>query len=331
MSRHLPRMRPVLLLGVSLLTVSCADGPVEVDVPGPANAPTLSGGRVDGIVGRAPNPNSGMAFCDLAFRTPTGQFRVRTMPVRLSSEAFAGANGTVRFAYIGWNAAQTEPSTLAVCEVPGTEPALKQIAATFAARKVVGDHPNARLARGSTPAPAAALEDDVLLYEGDAGACEIECVCEEPDCGGGGGSEWEGPDPGGYDELSFDEQALFVEGPITLPLVITCNSRIDHIHMSTHVPGNLNVIASTSCSQPISQSVIAELQRQSCFWIFCWWSTRGYGLDGGVQALVRAPAPAPCQSGWWRGRGTHLMSFGVNYSPMSATRGTYTYARVNWC
>jgi hypothetical protein len=337
MSRLRARFRPAVLVTSFLLTVSCADGPVEVAVPDSASASALAigaGGRADDIVRRPPNPNSCIAFCNLAFQTPIGQFRMRTMPVRLSSEAFTGGAGTLRFAYIGWNAARTAPSALAVCEIPGSEVALEEIAAIFGAREVVGDHANARLT-GPATAPAATASADVVLYEGDAGGCDptmITCVCEDLSCGEDGGSEWEGPDPGGYDEPTWDEQAIVVEEPIVLPSVITCNSRIDNIHMSTHAPGDLNVIASTSCSQPISQSVISESQRQSCFWIFFWWSTRGPGgFDGGVKSLVRAPAPALCQTGWWRGRGTHLMSFGLGYTPMSATRGTVTYARVNWC
>jgi hypothetical protein len=189
------------------------------------------------------------------------------------------------------------------------------------------------------------MSADAALYEGDAAMCDptmIVCECTDPydpNCGADGGGEWEGPDPGGYEEPGSDEYVtpdgsyfiIDADGAAVLPPVITCSYRIDNIHPSTHVPGTLNVIASTSCSQAISQSVWTSIQRQACFWIFCWWSTRGNGFDAGIKALVRAPAPAPCQKGWWRGTGTHDMFFGLGYWPIRTTRTTNTYLRVSFC
>lgn len=348
MSSAFARGRLARLMAPALVLAACSDGPERIAAPATTDAPALSA-VVQGLTNRepgttAPNASAGIVFCDLAFRNAAGKLRVRTVPVKLSPALFTADGATRRFACVGWNAGHKDPSALAVCEIPRTSAALEHLAAVFGARKVNGDRPNVRLA-SPTAAQSLATSADVALYEGEAAMCDpsmIQCECTDPydtNCGGDGGGEWEGPDPGGYEAPGGDEYAtpdggyylIDSGGAAVLAPGISCSGRIDNIHRSTHVPGALNVIASTSCSTPISQSVWTSIQRQSCFWIFCWWSTRGNGFDGGIVALVRAPAPAPCQTGWWRGTGRHEMFFGLNYWPPRATSNTYTSARVSWC
>jgi len=302
----------------------------------PAKPPSEPGTRL-------PDAKAGLVICDLAVHSHSGGYRVSTVPVHAPRAIFGGdTSATRRFAFVAWEQNGTDPARVLVCRIPATALALEYFKNQFIPQFQSAGRPRAYLSKLNPDLSAAAVQD-VVLYEGnDYAPCTPEMlICDCPNGPGtcpDNGQEWEGPppavegDPAASDVLTPDGTVVDANG--AGPAIINCNSRIDNIHFSSHVPGTLNVVANTTCTFPMGINVSVTLSKQSCIWFFCWMTTKGSGVGGNLLASASsatANAAAPCEKGHWRGASTHYMIPPLGYFPPTTIKNVYTYAYVGWC
>ncbi|HEX6746493.1 MAG TPA: hypothetical protein VF092_04195 [Longimicrobium sp.] len=325
---------------VALLMAGCADAPRRLTGPESAELPGARG---------APSTNTAIVACKLAVRMPSGSYRTKELTVRAPRHIADPAGKTVTHGYREWVTGLPDPVRLVMCEVPATPAAEEWFRTVFPGvqASVAGSAPGARSPLATLVTAADAFTTSpAVVYDGLGRRAMVECEPYEQlavDCSGGdtGGGEWEGPPPPDEEpgdaaiDASGDPVAAMAEGAegggAAAAIPITCAGQTDNPHRSTHVPGMVNVIGRTTCSAPIPISVSVALQRQSCVWIFCWWSSRASGYNATTGTFVQANAASFCQTGYWRGRSTHSATPGFGYWPPSATWSTARTSYISYC
>jgi hypothetical protein len=283
----------------ALVLTACADASHRPATPTAPSSVVASSSMSSG----RPDAATGLVFCALAVRSPSGRYRTKTVPVHVPREIFRASGRTVIFGIRGWIAGSPDPVRLAQCEIPDTVAAAEWFKRAFG----VGRGPIAASAAQAGSASAfststANTDDGVTIYD-VAGDCDpyaivdYDCGCVDGSCDGweDGGEEWEGPPP------SEPEQPEFTLDAGT----ISCWGQTDYPHRSSTVPSNANVHARTGCPVLLPISVTLSLQRWSCFWVICWWSTVGSNYAENVAFQVGTNAAGVCKRGWYRGRAYH--------------------------
>jgi hypothetical protein len=340
---HSWRLAALSTFAGALLLASCSDFPAH------PTAPTVAGSGFETLNPAGDPPDAaGIVLCDLAVRNPAGQYRTRKAPVRVPNDLRHPDGVTVSFGFVGWAPGEPDPRRFATCRIPATEEAVEHFKTVFQAGDRSGLPVSLEALSGdSWEYEIRVLDESALLYYGDALYCDpyalIDWGCECPDfsCGGWGTGEGDeiGPAPvdgdvpdGGTTLIGDGGELLIADDgyAMTAPTAISCLGQTHNPHRSTHVPGTVNVIGQTSCTAPVSQSISVTISRQSCWWIFCWWSSRGWGYDGGFKTLARANAAAPCQTGWWRGASRHSVTPPLGYWPPTWSWTTRNTQYV-WC
>jgi hypothetical protein len=101
------------------------------------------------------------------------------------------------------------------------------------------------------------------------------------------------------------------ENPIpTPPTLRFCHGKSDHPHKSSHVPGTINFVARTYCTDGFKAS---KLYVKAQLWESRWWGWDriGSGPPGEkeetLSSEVRANHADTCRKNWVRGTGYHAM------------------------
>ena len=109
--------------------------------------------------------------------------------------------------------------------------------------------------------------------------------------------------------------SLRVVSPAQTSDTITCALQVNYPHLSTHVPGTVNVTASTTCTAPVTYINMkvglyynGTLVTQNSF--------SGYNTTE-----VDGNAAAPCQNGTYTGAATAAVTFPPGYEPSPQNLG----------
>jgi hypothetical protein len=292
---------------------------------------------------------TGLVKCDLAVLKPSGGYRTRAVIIKLPAIIHEPHAGTKKAGYRGWAEGVPDPVRLAVCEIPATVVGDEWFRTLFSGGRTTGGSRTATLPNSAKPAATtagASTTEMMTVYDVEvAQVCAPQYAIEEvvdwgcecgPDCEGWdddrGEGEWEGPPPADLDDpdasliVEPDASAELSSGELAYMVPITCYGQTDNPHRSgtTGYYHNANVHGRTVCSAPIQMSVNVMLQKQKCYWAFCWWSSVGTpGLKSGVSVKLESNSPALCSTGWWRGRSHHAMTFPPGYWPASGSYYTY--------
>lgn len=323
-----PSVRPirqVAALALVAVAAGCSDRSALLSDPPSAATLTKSGDQAGGV--------SRAVRCEVALRIGPDRYRTRSTEVQAPPGIFQGAARTVTFGFRGWAEESPDPVQMVSCEIPDTPAALQWFERLFSAGSVP-DGKAAALARRADVRVVGSR--NVVTFDGNvlqdrymeqviAPECEIYLMsvapCEPWDDGG----TWEGPapeDPWDPDPeySAAPDQPYFYDGEAYFYApVIVCQGTTDSAHPSSHVRGTVNVVGRTVCSSAVpSLSVTVSLQRQSCWWFFCWWSTVSTGAPAvGSGVRVQTNAATICSSGWWRGQSRHTVSYPPGYFPWS--------------
>ena len=95
------------------------------------------------------------------------------------------------------------------------------------------------------------------------------------------------------------------------PAEIVCTISVQYPHNSSHVPGNINVTANTSCTCPVSEiAVVVEF--------FLGQTVVGSGDFSNFGAAYLADAATACAPGNYQGGADAQVTFPPGYAPTSS-------------
>lgn len=332
------RMRIVATIAAAvpaLVLAACSDASLPITAPPRAPGQVASNAPGD----RPPSLAAALVFCDVAMRAPSGEYRHRSMPIKVSRDIFDPSGKTVKVGFRGWVKGASDPTSLTLCQIPATEAAAEFFNNLFSVDASLAP-PEANWAPATAtptsggPRRAYATAAAVPVYDA-APACELTAIICDPVPDPVPVPEWEGPPP------LVEEPPDVPMGDAPLPMgvapyidgtglyyaaVISCYGQTDYPHLSG-TPGffgNVNVHGRTVCNIPTSISVTTSLSRQKCFWIFCWWSGVGYGANARFGTFVETnAASAGCSRGWYKGSSFHTAAYPSG--PAYAWTANYNY------
>ena len=278
--------------------------------------PALSAGVGAGDAARStqsiPQP-ADFVRCEIANRSPDGSYRTFVAGFRIEKSLQHGSNNRVRYT-LPREAEQPDPSNIVACEIPATPAAEAYFNRVFKAAERSSEKGFSTLPDAPSMPQAVATAMRAYMLE--------ECPPEAVQCDPGSG-EWPGP-PSSEPDIPA--------GPVyTSAAVPLCWGNLQDIHRSVHVPGTINVVATTTCPQTQPLGVNVQISRKSCIWFYCWWS----GFPSGYQyatsdTFVSANSAGPCKVGTWRATSSHWAIYPGMLIPSWAPNDRVT-SYVAWC
>lgn len=318
-----------------LVLAACSDASLPVTAPPRPPADLSPTSYAPGE--KPPNVLAGLVFCDVAFSAPSGNYRVRTVPIKVSPGLFDPKGKTVKVGFRGWVKGVSDPGSLALCQIPATAAATDFFKKVFSVDSVASPKgPRVAASRAGAPAPSSAVDDGITIYETQALSCETQILPDESCEPAPEEPTDEGPPPvqeepadvsmgdGGAAYYYDDSSGAYAVA------AIFCTGRTDWPHLSG-TPGyfgNVNVHASTTCNIPTSITVNTMLSRQKCFWwVFCWWANVGNpGANARVGTFVDTnSASVGCSRGWYKGSSYHTAVYPQGLATARTANYNYIY------
>lgn len=320
----------------TLVLAACSDTSLPVTAPPKA----VSAEPTSFAPGeQPPNVLAGLVFCDVALIAPSGNYRLKHVPIKVSPGLFDPQGKTVKVGFRGWTRGASEPGSAALCRIPATAAATDFFKELFSVDSVATPRMPYRAAAQSVAPPptASVVGDPITLFEGQSLECDMQILPDES-CSGEEQPPDEGPPPPQEEpsDIWMGEDAGYVPpfddgtGGYYVS-ALSCWGRTDLPHRSGTAGyfGNVNVHASTFCYNGSTLLTVGTiLQKQKCvLWFFCSWypvALPGFNTRFGYEVRTNS-ASSGCSRGYYKGSSHHSAVFPNGIGTARTANYNYIY------